>query len=823
MATMDVDVSERQWQAAERAFEAALAQAVEPERAGQLDLFPDEDEEYIRRRVETLCWEPLLPNAGARERRWLKRLRPYLRDESLVVGLKLAVGRYIDAIEKCLPSQEYIRREGRSVYLPGCYYARKAVTERSNKQLHTMCLELRQGAVMAEDWERKWLADLLLGGMPAPISNFQIECLYLLVGEDGEVRRLVRLMNTKGEVNRADEIGGCVVLPNEMGSSAEKFRQWVQSVGNFTWGCEGGAGNVELQLLQRDLVEQVAYKSVNIVRYCGSYAVKGTSGTEGASAVLWFGDDCVIAPDRIEEGKVVSTPTMLQPDRDGIYWYRGEGYALSKKGRELAFAQGRPRWRPDVRVEDVEFDQTSWDPLARELARQQPLGGFFREMARRFWDSAGGMDGWLTLGSTLAYAAAPEIFAQHGAFPGLWISGQMGSGKTVYASWLLALQGLRVSAGLGLISGGVTAVYIACQFENYSNLMVWLDEFRAAEVPTEKVPFLRDSYSRQLLGKWSPDGVQRVIRTAPLVSGESTSSDAATRSRYPHVLLAEEKRTANHLEWMGEHKDFFFLVFRELLLRRREYVELVLKQITMWMDHPDLERVPTRTRLTWAVAYAGFAATTVLLESHTAQETAAFRMWLSQAAATAAADVAGDVNVNVFIQDLITAYGAGEIDNDYLRVEGTAALHPPGAPNQTDENGYGKWSSYVLYIQYDSVLAAMQGWARKNGLAMPLRSKDYRDQLKQYPFWEAPTKGGQIKKRMGPKGSMASKPVWGIRLDSHPLGYRPTPDDEVLAARAPQPVAGQIGFSEPWPDGDPRKGPLYAVVEGIIKGKQASE
>ena len=184
-------------------------------------------------------------------------------------------------------------------------------------------------------------------------------------------------------------------------------------------------------------------------------------------------------------------------------------------------------------------------------------GSFFRETCRRFYETAGSYEGWLAIGAILAYPAAPEIFHRWKMFPGLWTSGQMGGGKTTFDSWLMTFVGLMVDSGLGVISKNVTAVGIMCQAENYSNIPIWLDEFRQAAITSDKEAIIRDFYGRQLAAKWSPDGFQRVIRTAPLISGESTSSDAATRSRYPHVLISEQKRIANHYEWMQTHQKFF--------------------------------------------------------------------------------------------------------------------------------------------------------------------------------------------------------------------------------------------------------------------------
>ena len=161
---------------------------------------------------------------------------------------------------------------------------------------------------------------------------------------------------------------------------------------------------------------------------------------------------------------------MLTPDDDGIIWYDGEGYALSRKGRELDFIQGIPKWRPDLKIEQVKFDTSDWEqpssdtqttPSSSELYATNPVGAFFREVCRRFNDTAGGLEGMLAVGAVMGYAAAPEIYAKQKNFPSVWVSGQMGSGKSTFVSWLMSIQGFSVPMGMGLISKNVTAVGIA--------------------------------------------------------------------------------------------------------------------------------------------------------------------------------------------------------------------------------------------------------------------------------------------------------------------------------------------------------------------------
>lgn len=828
-----------------KAFEAVLDSAIDPSRPGQLELFSDEEEQYLQHEVQRMLWEPLLASAGDQERQWLRWLRQLARDEELVVTLKAAAGRYAQALEKCLPMQEFIRKPGTPsgwLTLPGCYYSRKPVLATTNKSLHKAAMDLRTELGEAEDWSPRgrllrWFADFILAGLPQPVSNFKMECLYLLRDGNGGVTRLVRLINTKGEMSEGREIGGADVLPNEKYGGSEKFREWVASRGNFTWGCEGGAGNVELQLLQKDVTEEAAYKVIRLIEYCGWYEVLPGRG-QGKSAKaetekacldgLWVFDECAIGPNG----------QFILPDEDGIFWHDGEGYALSRKGRELDFTHGRPQMRPPtpegggLRVEQVQFDVDDWEPLARDMYLGDPgaretsnshhqnpnrnqLGGFFREVCRRLYDTAGGYEGWVAMGAMLGYAAAPELFVKNGNFPSLWVSGSFGSGKSTFVAWLMSVCGFgaggRAVSGMGLISSNTTAVGIACQLENYSNLPLWLDEYRENAIDKSKSPFLRDPYQRSLANKWSEDGVQRQIRTMPVVSGESTSSDGATRSRYPHVQISEQKRLAEHFEWMQGHYEFFFLIFRELLTRREEFVALTLAQVDVWLRHKDLERVENRVRVSHCVCYAALVAASRLLQSHLADEVDGFRRFLVQHALATASDVRTDKNVNVFVQDVVVAFMAGEIDPHYFRVSRRRVSHSPGCPNQPD------WEECELFLEPHGVISQLQIYLRKQGQSVVLRYKDLRDQLSQDPSWIAGRPGVGLKKRFGRKVSENSLTAWGFRLDLHPLGYQAVTDEEFAAALLPEGEKrlDQIGVA--FRDGDPRRGPLYGIVEGILK------
>jgi hypothetical protein len=802
---------------ARAAFFAVLDSAVSPLQMGQQEFVTDEEEQFIQREVERLLYEPTLPNAGPRERKWLEKLKGYAKDDTLVIIVKAAAGRYAQALEGLLPRQEFIKKGDGWLTLPGCYYTRRPVTPKTNKNLYDAARSLLDAAIQTKDYGKKWLAEFLLAGAPEAVSNFKMECLYLLRDATGNVTRLVRMVNTLGEVSEGREIGGADVLPSLEFSSAEKFRAWCLGKGNFNWGVGGGAGNIELQMLHADMSHAAAYRVVRLIEYCGWHALEKTERKKQKSE---SGDGGIPSAEMVEASRVAALPGIwfydecasvdgewVMPDEDGIFWHAGLGYAFARKGRETEFTHGRPQMRPDVDIKNLKFDKTDWEKPAENPPTV--TGEFFREVCRRFFDSAGGYEGWLAVGAVLGYAAAPEIFQRRKMFPGLWTSGQMGGGKTTFMSWLMSIPGFQVESGLGLISKNVTAVGIMCQLENYSNLPVWLDEFRQAVITPDKEAILRDVYNRQLAAKWSPDGFQRTIRTATLVSGESTTSDAAMRSRYVHVLISEQRRKANHYEWMQRHQEWFFLFWRTVMERRAEFVEAVMVQMDYWMAHGELEAVSSRDRVTHAVAYAAFAAATVIFDSHPAAEVTEFRRFVAEHARRAAADVATDVNVNVFMQEVITAYQQGAITDDCFRVETAFQDHPPGEPTQ------GRWTSCILFMNPARVIDALQIHLRKGGANVTLRYKDLRDQLSKNDFWY--TNGKDIQRWIGGSNCRA----WGIMADKHPLGYQQTSDEEFRGSLRENKTLADVG--QVFKDGDPRKGPLFAIIDGVLKWEKAQE
>jgi len=760
------------------AFLRVLADCVPAYGYKRLGGIIEEDQPIIQRRVDRLLYVPCLPCAGDAERQMVRRFEELAAQKDWDGHPRaFAMAHAFTAILPADPRN------------PGCYYTRRPLTPKSNKQEYEWVKATLDAARTAKEWERAWFAEQVLLGFPKSVSNFRMECLFLLCNSEGLVTRLVRLKNNEGEVSRGPHPGGCEILDARAFCSSERFSEWALSHGNNVW--DGGV--TELRMLQTDISKETAWRVVNQVDSCGWYPLKGQR-ENGLLPGIYFFNDCAYA-----------NGILLRPDEHGIYWYGREGYYLSRKGRESHFLQGRPAMQPDKSATQL-LNFSDWKNAPEDQTEIGVLRAFFREICQRVTETLGGSQGLLALGSMFAYAAAPEIFAQYGSFPGLFVHGQKGSGKTKLISWLMAVWGFLVQSGISLTERASTVVGMLQELENYSNLPVWFDEYRDHQIDQGKVAVLRNSFDRARQAKYSEDGKQRETRTAPVVAGESTSSDAATRSRFPHIQVSAHQRKENHLVWFTANRHSFFLLARSLMERRAEFVDLHDKFLDFWMKQEALAEVDEREKMVHGIPYASWMAMTGLLQSHSNAEVTAFKDFMLAYSRSAACDVASETNINALFSDLIIATVNGAIPLSCYRLEATIVDHPPGANNVGPDGNFiqGRWTSYILYIDAKTALAHLQIFLRKQGASVVLKRKDIRDQLSVEPYWVA----GNYTKHF--RGSTTIRP-WGIKVDLHPMGTRTVSDAESNQFKAnPN-------------QGDPRKGELFGIIDKILEAEQAAE
>ncbi len=396
-----------------------------------------------------------------------------------------------------------------------------------------------------------------------------------------------------------------------------------------------------------------------------------------------------------------------------------------------------------------------------------------------------------------AYAAGPELFAAYGFFPGLFVHGQMGSGKTKVGEWNMACWGFSLISGIGIIKA--TPVGLLQELQNYSCLPVWGDEFKQLEVGPEKLAIISDAYNRQPPAKWSVTGVQRKIKTMFMISGESTSSVAAVRSRYTHIQVSEQRRLVNQLQWFTEQKSNLFLFGRVLMERRPKFVKHVRFFLEQWLKNPGTKKLNEREKMGHGIHWASWMAMMALLESHSPDEIAAFKSFMLDHAARAASDVTSETNINIFWMDLITAWKAGEINVDCFLVDSKYQEFDPGGQRAGIGNVAQRWTSYRLYMDPEPTMAQLKIYMSKQRGSVTLKRNDLRDQLSKNPYWME----GTITKRFR-RGGTGGTTAWGILADKHPLGFQEGVTDEQFQA-----------YLKDRESADPRQGPLYTLIQEV--------
>jgi hypothetical protein len=706
-------LSDEQQARATKAFEEVLANAVPPYEVGQLGLFSEEDELYIQNEVQRMLYEPTLPNGGDKERRVIERLKRLIENEDKDWADQGTAQYAITQWQAVLPANPRH---------PGRYYTCKPVTPRTDLVMFNWATTMKKQALADKRMDRAWFAEMMLKGLPEPVSDFQMDVLFLLRDSSGAVQRLVKLTNLVGESSHGENHEGTVLLDEHAFAAPERFREWCLKWGNFSWGGD----QRDMRKLHEDINRQTAWLVINRADPVGWFPLRGRrlSGSSAKDEILdgiWFCENCAYAAEQV-----------IFPNKSGIYKYRGEGYYPNVKGRENPPCQGRPRMSPELGLYQSGPDGWELRPGRLGAFELEAIRAFHEAASAKFYDTMGGYDGWIAMGAIYGYWAAPELFKANSGFPGLFIHGQMGSGKGFLAEWLMALSGLYVSAGIGLLKG--TPVGLAIQCENYSNIPLWLDEYRQAEIDKNKEAFIRDSYNRVPAEKWSPDGKQRSMNTSFIVSGESTSSDAAARSRFPHIQVAKTKQIGNQMEWMQANKDKSFVFGRFILERRAEFVRLVRQNIEDWQGSPLLKEMADRDRMVSAVSWASFEAMRQLLGTSKADEGTNFLAYAIERAKLESQDVSSQTNISIFISQLLTAVKFNAVPESCFRLERKILTHPPGWPNQTRGHA-GGWQSAIVYIDPDPTISAVNAFLKKEGGALTLKRGDLQAQLSKTNFW----------------------------------------------------------------------------------------
>ena len=759
-------------------FEGVLQNAQTPAELAYAKFFGEEAERSIKRRVDVRAYEPVLPWGGPAEQKIadnLKRLAEKILPEWKARILSLA-----DAYRKT----------------KGHYYEFKISEQR--------CEKLKAELATAEHYEQIKYLKLALKGTPGLVAPFRLIPCFVLVRPDGTRVRMVKLRNIRGECT------GLIALDSDSLTAPRDFRRCLAQNGNFTW----RAGERQLQALQQDIDFYLGFCEV---RQLVCYGCERPGDP-------WVFDDCAFDC----EGK------QVLPNHGGIFHHQGVGYALQRNldgvpiGEEdQAFRfKSRPRMHPGQGLSYDSQGKITLKPGCPDdpSALQDLLGNFVLNLH----ESYSKQDGEMLVGAAVGFFAAPELYAERNQFPGIWIHGEKGGGKTATAQWLLALFGFKhIESGLSFKTS--TAVGMQIALGQYANIPVWGDEYKEGELyHPNVVGVVHGGFNREIASKWSADGRTRSIRTSLLVTGESTSSNTATMSRYVTVVAAREKRVGTEeeqlqrLKWLQSHRQYFFAVGRVILCHRAGFVERFKTYLEEWEHASELASVEPRARFTYGVSYAGFMALNELVPIYDSKQSQAFRQRLVNRTIEAHAELAARVDVITFLRILLSAYHAGVFGRSaserrrffkFMANQDVIRLLTKGQLKDAADHPRLMLVSGILYFAPGPVIDAVRQYLYSQGQKLALDQFELHAQLKPREFFVTPRNRQGHQQKFGK--DKTNTYCWAFDLNKLPeLGVIPVSDEvwEVSFYPEGDKTRDRLPLDE-WVD--PRKGEMFSIVDGL--------
>lgn len=242
----------------------------------------------------------------------------------------------------------------------------------------------------------------------------------------------------------------------------------------------------------------------------------------------------------------------------------------------------------------------------------------FATLSRLLFDAVGGFDGWLVLGHTLAYAAYPELNEKY-FFPGLWITGKRGCGKSTIAQWLLRVWGL--SHERYPFDNTCTPRFLRQRLTRLSALPVCFDEFAYLK---KKGPVKNTDLEKfDILKSAVTPPAKNPFHTTPIVLGETAAPNAVLRARYFQVTIDPKLRSRPcalaGFQETEKLKAFFPNLGHYLLVNRLSFLEKFNSFLFFWISVYSSNKRPRpsfRECLIAGIPYAAWSATLQILPNH---------------------------------------------------------------------------------------------------------------------------------------------------------------------------------------------------------------
>lgn len=697
--------------AARRVFQKVIDDA-RPHRRAR-DFFPSESRRIIECKLQRLFYKPLVPSGGDKELQLANRFQA-IGEIDLAKAFRTIVG--------CYYHREKPDKEQRSIYLKAAEQAKDQL-ERA-KSAGVTGPELRQLRLKTKAaWER-------VHGLPVAISDFTLTCEFKLHTSDQKVIRLVKIRN------RSDSGKSDAPLRRLTGAEMARgpeFMRWCYDTGRACW----KGGQRLLSNLCEDMDHYSYLRDIFEVNYYGYHAESG----------MWFFGDCAFSPDG----------NLIEADKNNIFWNGGIGYQVDSSidERGTTFEQGAPLMLAPYGAKTKYVD----------------LAELFHDLCLDMFNTIGGYDAWLMLGLLFAYAAAPELL-KLGGHPTPWLFGKMSGGKTTIARWLMRVWGFKDLGGVG-IDDRTTPVGMNRFLAQYSCLPVWFDEYRSNHNDPQKEAVLRGAFDRNSGAKGLADHSNRTrsarIFTSPIITGEASSSDAATRSRYGHINVNDRRRfgdgVARFVKVQSDCK-FYYLIGRFLMENRPKFVKDMLQLHEEWMSNEQIRAriVNERVRFVYATAWSAFLAISRMIGGAGADERSGmepdFKEALLLHGEQALQDVFSETFLTRFWSDVLSGLRRGRIKKHFFDIRHVECLEDSQLRQVTSGD---EKSEKVCYIDAKSVFDAYSQDMHSRGESPPLSLADLRREMTKEPYWIPSPKSGDRVHRIRMNGAKTS--CWVISLE----------------------------------------------------------
>jgi hypothetical protein len=767
-------------------FLAVVHGAIHVEEFRHAKFFDAEVERIIRSALDKLSYEPCLPIGGEEEQvlsRRLYRLSARLRQKDWFHKRAVNFLRLLAKAYQCTA---------------GRYYRMKPLTDKTEE----FWQELQTTARNRGDEDAMRACSLVLRGrknlkatkhghLPETISDFHFKPHYVLQRVNGTRTRVVTIHNVHGVNTPLLQMSW-----DDFGSPV-KLRDWLhKSMTGAAW----DGGQSELTALHEDLAHSLAFKDVIEVPVRGYHA----------KSKLWFFEDVAF-----------SDEDEFTPDPKGIFWIKSaagvKGYAFARD------PDGRPRDR-----EDEVFRQGTphMHPESKDSAKD--VAGLFQEVIQKLPEALGGMEAYMALGVVFANAAGPEIFKEWSCFPGLWVHGEQGEGKSALTRWLIRIFGFNKEKGLPLPADDqrttLTLAALSGALGQYGELPLWLDEYQAGTASWVR-GILKNSYDRAEGAKRDFGNSPREYLSSVIVSGVATSCEPQTRSRFAHIQVSSKKRTHDHYAWFQTNSHKFFLLGRFMLRNRKRFVESALSALRTWMNNKEIQGVDDRARMVHAVAYAGLHAACEVFDLPF--DSRGYWTWLVDHCKRGAAEIQESVSVDLFWRELLNALESNSLGlspserRQYFQVIEDKLAKSPVSEHQTKAGAEvcsRAWKSYLLYFRPGPVIAWLRTFKRHSGGDLPTSQSDLQNQMKTRPYWHPSKHASGHRQKFGGKSNQT---CWCIKVDLHPLGLITISDDDFDQSLVQDQQRNILFTAENWVD--PRKGDLFALIESLLSRRNREE